>query len=325
MKGSSYKRFHHFIAIMLLSTFSFGLAFYLSSFISLQHQPRPLLGSVDYSSFSKTKRKNRAGVVPNKSKRDEFLLFASTTTTATKAPVPQVDNEIKNDVAENKKNNKEEIIPSNLYAALGRFFFGNDHGPKVIVMVTFGLIQTRLGYSNFLLDILSLFSLPTETMGSVSFMDFFAACGASIVWWFQEHFMHQKLLHSKWDWMGKSIHESHHSKPYFHISIDPPSLILTWFTVVLTTLLLVCPTISIALSSMIGYSLSGLFYEWTHYIVHTRVKPKHPFFRRLRDHHMRHHLVDNHYWYAFTLPQIDNIFGTNPNVKDVVKSKQHEL
>jgi hypothetical protein len=36
----------------------------------------------------------------------------------------------------------------------------------------------------------------------------------------------------------------------------------------------------------------------------------------MRDNHMRHHLVDDRYWYAFGVPAMDDLFGTNPDVKD---------
>ena len=37
---------------------------------------------------------------------------------------------------------------------------------------------------------------------------------------------------------------------------------------------------------------------------------------------MRHHLVDDRYWYAFSVPAMDDLFDTNPNVKEV--RKMHE-
>jgi hypothetical protein len=54
------------------------------------------------------------------------------------------------------------------------------------------------------------------------------------------------------------------------------------------------------------------------------VKPPNAFWKRVRDNHIRHHLVDDRYWLSFTLPLVDDIFGTNPSVDDV-KRKQARL
>jgi hypothetical protein len=215
-------------------------------------------------------------------------------------------------------NDDDEKVSSDMSSAVQRFFLGKDHGPRIIVLAIGVLLQIRLGNSLFLTSSSSL-----EALAPLTVADLIAALNAIIFWWFQEHFMHRHMLHSKWDWIGKAIHEHHHNKPYFSISIDPPSLILGWFAVVFLLLITLSPKFSIAVSAMIGYSIAGLFYEWTHYIVHTRVVPKNPFFRRVRDHHMRHHLFDDKYWFAFTLPQIDNLFQTNPDVKEIVRMKKN--
>mmetsp|Transcript_21158 Transcript_21158/g.36135 ORF Transcript_21158/g.36135 Transcript_21158/m.36135 type:complete len:115 (+) Transcript_21158:1-345(+) len=100
------------------------------------------------------------------------------------------------------------------------------------------------------------------------------------------------------------------------------------------------PQYHLCLSATIGYSLAGLVYEWSHYIVHTKVKPRiipptspsyqqfsilerriiQPIMKgyaKMRDNHIRHHLIDDRYWYAFSVTEMDDLFGTNPNVKDV--------
>ena len=130
--------------------------------------------------------------------------------------------------------------------------------------------------------------------------------------------MHGNLLHSEIDWMGKQIHNEHHKKPYFHISIDSPELVLGWLFTVHLVLRLILP-LPLAISATIGYSSAGLFYEWAHYIVHTRVKPKGRFFRKMRDHHIRHHLVNEKYWLGFSIPEIDDLFGTNPPLEKARK------
>ena len=95
---------------------------------------------------------------------------------------------------------------------------------------------------------------------------------------------------------------------------------VSWLGAAHVLLRLVLP-LPLALSATLGYASAGLFYEWAHYIVHTRVKPPNAFWKRVRDNHIRHHLVDDRYWLSFTLPIVDDIFGTNPSVEDV--KRQH--
>ena len=139
----------------------------------------------------------------------------------------------------------------------------------------------------------------------------------------KEHIIHDKLLHSNTDWIGKQIHLEHHKKDYFHISIDPPALLIGWLLTAHLLLRLMLPT-PLAITATIGYAIAGMGYEWTHYIVHTKVKPKSAFMTKVRDNHLRHHLVDNHYWFAFTLPFVDDLFGTNPTVKEVRRRRSQQ-
>jgi len=40
---------------------------------------------------------------------------------------------------------------------------------------------------------------------------------------------------------------------------------------------------------------------------------------------IRHHVVDSNYWLGFTFPGVDDLFGTNPNPKDVVFARRRQL
>jgi hypothetical protein len=77
----------------------------------------------------------------------------------------------------------------------------------------------------------------------------------------------------------------------------------------------------LALSATLGYANSGLFFELAHFIVHTRVRPPNAFLKRVRDNHIKHHLVDDRYWLSFAAPLVDDLFGTNPQVADVKREK----
>ena len=60
-----------------------------------------------------------------------------------------------------------------------------------------------------------------------------------------------------------------------------------------------------------GYFMT-VQYEWTHYITHTRVKPKTEWFKKVFTNHRMHHFRSERYWYAFAVPWVDDFYGTGP-------------
>ena len=203
---------------------------------------------------------------------------------------------------------KDEVIPSTWPHALHRFFLG-EVGPPLVVLSISGFIYTRCQLT-----------IP------VSLSEFAIFLSMMVFWSLQEYALHRVVLHSKFNHIGKEIHQGHHEKNYFHISIDPPALLLGWLLVAHLIIKSIFPW-HICLSATIGYALSGLFYEWSHYIVHTKVRPPRnkwirSFFLRVRNNHMRHHLLDDDYWFAFSVAQMDDLFGTNPDVKEIKKARK---
>ena len=199
-----------------------------------------------------------------------------------------------------------EKVPTTLLGAIQRFFLGPDIGPRTVVAILLG------------------FALWRSSLGSLRVGDV-AVFGVTIVfWWFQEHIFHEHGLHSEMDWMGKRIHKVHHDKPYFHVSIDPASHMIGWLLASHVLMRCILRSTRLALSASLGYTAAGLAYEWAHYLVHTKVRPTNRLWKRVRDNHMKHHLVDKRYWFSFTLPVIDDWFRTNPDVNDVRKSNAAE-
>mmetsp|Transcript_17724 Transcript_17724/g.26429 ORF Transcript_17724/g.26429 Transcript_17724/m.26429 type:complete len:286 (-) Transcript_17724:492-1349(-) len=192
---------------------------------------------------------------------------------------------------------EKEKVPTTMTGALRTFFIGNNYGPILVVVSIAFLSYVRL----------------CKISPMVSLSDGIICACSIVFWWFQEHLLHDKLLHSDFDWMGQTIHQTHHNKPYFHVSIDPPALVLGWLWTVHFLLRSTLP-LPWAFSATIGYATAGLFYEWAHYIVHTKVKPSNSFFRKIRDNHIRHHCINEKYWFSFSIPAIDDLMGTNPTV-----------
>jgi len=193
-------------------------------------------------------------------------------------------------------------VPRTMQAAASRFLFGPDHGPLSVIALLIGFAAWR------------------QNLAALGIVDFVVAGLAVVFWGIQEYFLHQKVLHSTFDWAGKEIHRGHHAKPYFHISIDPAGLMVGWLLISHAIAQIFLPTPQ-AISATLGYSAAGLFYEWAHYIVHTKVRPPNDFWRRVRDNHMRHHNVDDQFWFSFSIPALDDWFGTNPSVQEVRRRK----
>ena len=105
---------------------------------------------------------------------------------------------------DSREDEDEVMLTTTLPDALRVFFLDRYHGPRLIVMILCVLTATRL-----------------VVIEPVTVLDGTVAGGAVVFWWFQEHLMHKHLLHSSFSWYGKEIHEDHHSKPYYQVSIDP--------------------------------------------------------------------------------------------------------
>lgn len=159
--------------------------------------------------------------------------------------------------------------------------------------------------------------------------DLLVALVPVVGWPFLEWFLHRYLLHLRPTRIGRFTldfdfakkHRIHHQQPwrakhiflpvYVHI-VMAPLLILAAFWLL--------PRPGLAATWMAGLAAMALVYEWTHFIVHSRIRPKSRFAQRLFHNHRMHHFRNEHYWYSFTVPQVDTMFGTNPGDRDVPRS-----
>jgi hypothetical protein len=233
-------------------------------------------------------------------------LFSSSSSLEEITSVPSVGigSSIANDdETKHRQQHSSDPVPRTMEQALRTFFWGSFHGPQIVV------------------GLLTLLSLARCVwFGPVGMWDVLAGLGAMIFWFFQEHVLHRHVLHSQhFRWYGTTIHGQHHQKPYFHISIDPAPLMVTWLVLVTVLCVWVEPH-SWGISTSIGYGLAGLWYEWCHFLAHTRVQFRSNswlarYFRTVQIHHARHHRIDDAAWLAFSIPSIDRVFGTLPDIQ----------
>ena len=138
---------------------------------------------------------------------------------------------------------------------------------------------------------------------------------------FIEWFTHVVLLHWKprtvlgvtLDPLAARDHRRHHQDPrdVKLIFIPLPVLIPNLIGGVVLFLLL-APTTRQALSGiLISFSLLML-YEWTHFLIHSRYRPKSRLYRYVWRAHRLHHYRNERYWFGVTVHLADHLFGKFP-------------
>ena len=58
-------------------------------------------------------------------------------------------------------------------------------------------------------------------------------------------------------------------------------------------------------------------YEWTHFLIHSKYRPRHAYYRLIWRHHRNHHFRNEHYWFGVTIDLGDRLLRTAP-AKDAV-------
>jgi Fatty acid hydroxylase superfamily len=105
-------------------------------------------------------------------------------------------------------------------------------------------------------------------------------------------------------------HEQHHRDP---TSLDTmflrPQEVLGGTAVALTVSALASPATA---TGMLCVGLGALAYDWTHFLIHTSVRPRSRYYRRIWRGHRLHHYRNEGYWLGVTGTLGDVVFGTNP-------------
>ena len=177
-------------------------------------------------------------------------------------------------------------------------------------------------------------------VGDFGWPDLIAIAAMLVVYPFGEWAIHVYILHMKpFELFGRRIefgaaedHKQHHGSPadLTMLLLEPAELAqLLLLSVPLTPAIasgifyLVIGSVPIGalLTALItGYVLVGL-YEWTHFLIHTSYRPRSRYYRAVWRNHRLHHFKNEHFWHGITNNFSDRVLGTNPDQKDVWKSK----
>ncbi len=180
---------------------------------------------------------------------------------------------------------------------------------------------------------LAVFVALRPFLGPPGWADLAVLLGITIYWPLQEWFGHWRVLHFKpfdlslfgrvWrvdPWFAR-VHRWHHRHPAVLERVFLPTSVIVGLTPVNIGLwLLLAPTQALAVTGIAGFTLAALIYEWVHYLVHTPYRPVGSYYKKVWKNHQLHHFKNEHYWHAFTVPHVDDWFGTAPDPKTTAKS-----
>ena len=74
------------------------------------------------------------------------------------------------------------------------------------------------------------------------------------------------------------------------------------------------------LTALVGGLAILLTYEWTHFLIHSRYKPKTRIYKYMWQAHRLHHYKNENFWFGVTAHAADHVLGTFPNKGDVETS-----
>jgi hypothetical protein len=154
-----------------------------------------------------------------------------------------------------------------------------------------------------------------------------ALCAAIYALWpVQEWLIHVLLLHFRPIRVGRFTvdfaipieHRAHHRDPWnLEILFIPVQGFFVSVPMLLAIFVGLMPTMGLALTGLAFYLLMTLRYEWVHFLVHTRYRPKTERFRRLWRNHRLHHCKNENYWFGVTMLAGDRLLGTSPDPSSV--------
>ncbi|MFO0630041.1 MAG: sterol desaturase family protein [Polyangiales bacterium] len=166
-------------------------------------------------------------------------------------------------------------------------------------------------------------------LGAPTAGDLVAALAVAAWWPLQEWAAHRWLLHLRprdvagvrLDPHFARVHRAHHRAPRrIAPTLLPLGVVLGAIPGSLAVFRGLIPGRKARRTAMATYASMALLYEWTHFLVHTGVKPRSALYRRIRRNHRLHHYRNERYWLGFTLPHVDALLGTEPDPRSVPHS-----
>jgi hypothetical protein len=177
-------------------------------------------------------------------------------------------------------------------------------------------------------------------VGDVTWRDAVAVALMLAIYPFGEWAIHVYLLHAKpvrirgrkFETVAARAHRAHHGDPN-----DLDMVLLYWwqaaflmviavpFTVTLGALIATLIAGPVPLGALITGAIAGycmvFVYEWSHFLIHTSHRPRSAAYKAIWRNHRLHHFKNEHFWHGITNNVSDRVLGTNPEAREVPKSK----
>ncbi len=165
-------------------------------------------------------------------------------------------------------------------------------------------------------------------LGEWSVRDLAGFALAIAVWPVMEWLLHRHVLHARPWQLGRwridpdpaVKHRAHHAEPWRVRLVFLPVYVPVMLAPMLVLAVPLLPDRAVALSFLTGFGLAALNYEWTHWIVHTRIQPRSAYYQAVFRNHRLHHFRHEDYWFSFMLPALDRWLGTGPDAASVAPS-----
>jgi hypothetical protein len=117
-------------------------------------------------------------------------------------------------------------------------------------------------------------------------------------------------------------HRRHHRDPR-----DIPLVFIPWRSLIgviagdFAISLFAFPRLGQGLTFLVAVALTGLLYEWAHYLIHSDYRPKTRVYKAVWRNHRLHHYKNEHYWFTVTTTSTaDRLFRTYPDPATVETS-----
>jgi len=177
-------------------------------------------------------------------------------------------------------------------------------------------------------------------IGELTWRDAVAVAAMLAIYPFGEWAIHVYLLHAKpvrirgrkFETVAARAHRAHHRDP-----TDLDMVLLYWWqaaflmvvavplTVGLGALILTLGAGPVPLGALVSAAVAGycmvFVYEWTHFLIHTAYRPRSRVYKTIWRNHRLHHFKNEHFWHGITNNLSDRVLGTNPEAREVPKSR----
>jgi sterol desaturase/sphingolipid hydroxylase (fatty acid hydroxylase superfamily) len=196
----------------------------------------------------------------------------------------------------------------------------------------------RFGSPRLLVGAIAITLAARLAIGEWSWLDLAVAGSLVALQPFHEWLIHVGLLHARplrlgplvVDLPSARIHRAHHRDPtVLRTVLLPVSGIPIILALIAGALwLLTWPLVLVGghhlplfLSTALCGAVLVAVYEWSHFLIHSPYRPRSRYYKAIWRSHRLHHFKNEHYWFGVSSDAADRVLGTNPDHREVPRSK----